>query len=69
MPYDTLKELPDSVRDNLPRHAQDIYQSAYNNAWEEYNHDEERARRVAWSAVKNVYEKNEETGQWEKKDN
>jgi len=24
MPYDSIKELPDSVRNNLPEHAQEI---------------------------------------------
>lgn len=66
MPYDKLSELPDSVRDNLPKHAQEIYQAAYNSAWEQYDHDEERAHRVAWAAVKNDYEKNED-GKWVKK--
>lgn len=25
MPYENLTELPDSVRNNLPKHAQEIY--------------------------------------------
>jgi len=25
MPYNSISELPDSVRDNLPKHAQEIY--------------------------------------------
>lgn len=68
MPFDSIRDLPDSVRDNLPKHAQEIYKSAYNNAWEEYNHNEERAHRVAWSAVKKSYKKDEEFGRWVKKD-
>jgi cation transport regulator len=55
------------VRDNLPKHAQEIYQAAYNSAWEEYNHDEERAHRVAWAAVKRSYEKDERDGEWRKR--
>jgi cation transport regulator len=55
------------VRNNLPRHAQEIYQAAYNNAWEEYDHEEERAHRVAWAAVKQRYVKDDKTGKWEKK--
>lgn len=47
MPYERRSELPASVRDNLPAHAQDIYKEAYNSAWDEYKHDEERAHRVA----------------------
>jgi len=77
MPYKQLTELPDSVQDNLPKHAQEIYKEAYNSAWDEYKDPadrrgdasrEETAHRVAWSAVKQKYEKNE-TGKWvQKKD-
>ena len=68
MPYKTINDLPDSVRDNVPKHAQEIYQAAFNSAWEQYDHDEERAHRVAWAAVKNDYEKDEDSGDWKKKD-
>ena len=64
MPYKELSDLPESVRDNLPKHAQEIYQAAFNNAWDEYGHDEERAHRVAWAAVQTCYEKNEQSGRW-----
>lgn len=76
MPYDKNKDLPESVRDNLPKHAQDIYRKAFNSAWETYDQPEERrgdasreetAHKVAWAAVKNSYEKNEKTGKWEPK--
>jgi cation transport regulator len=63
MPYEKLAELPKGVKDNLPHHAQEIYLEAYNNAWEQYHHEKERARRVAWGAVKNSYEKDEESGE------
>jgi cation transport regulator len=74
MPYKTTDDLPESVRDTLPKHGQEIYQKAYNSAWEQY--DEPRERRegrdreetshaVAWSAVKNVYRKNDQ-GEWVK---
>ena len=75
MPYDTIKGLPSSVRDNLPKHAQEIYKEAFNSAWDEYDDPskrrgdasrEETARRVAWSAVKDEYEKNDD-GDWVKK--
>ena len=49
MPYDKLTDLPDSVRNNLAKHAQEIYRAAYNSAEEQYG-EEERAHRVAWSA-------------------
>jgi cation transport regulator len=66
MPYDELTDLPDSVRNNLPKHAQEIYKEAYNSAEEQYR-EESRAHRVAWSAVENKYENDQ--GNWvEKKD-
>jgi len=55
--------LPESVRDNLPKHAQEIYRAAYNSAWDEYDHDEARAHRVAWGAVERKYHKNDK-GDW-----
>ena len=76
MPYNSLDELPDSVRDNLPNHAQEIYMRAFNNAWDEYADPEDRrgdasreetSHKVAWAAVKNVYKKDEESGEWKKK--
>jgi len=76
MPYNSLDELPDSVRDNLPNHAQEIYMKAFNNAWDEYADPEDRrgdasreetSHKVAWAAVKNVYKKDEECGEWKKK--
>ena len=67
MPYNSVKDLPDSVKDNLPEHAQHIYQEAFNSAWEEYGHDEARAHRVAWGAVEREYHKND-NGDWVKKD-
>ena len=60
MPYVTNHDLPPSVRSHLPDHAQDIYREAFNHAWQEYAGDprqEEIAHRVAWAAVKKVYEK------------
>jgi cation transport regulator len=67
MTYQALDELPQPVRRVLPEHAQKIYQAAYNNAWEQYGHDEPRAHRVAWSAVKDKYRKNARTGKWSRK--
>lgn len=63
MPYERITSLPDSVKDNLPKHAQEIYKEAFNSAWDQYDHDEERAHRVAWSAVKQSYHKNKD-GKW-----
>jgi cation transport regulator len=67
MPYTSVSDLPKGVKDNLPAHAQDIYLAAFNNAYREYEGDEDRARRVAWSAVKKGgYAKDEASGDWKK---
>lgn len=64
MPYEKRSDLPESVRDALPPHAEEIYKEAYNSAYEEYGHDEPRAHRVAWGAVKRKYHKDEASGRW-----
>jgi cation transport regulator len=69
MPYSSIAELPASVRDNLPKHAQEIYKEAFNSAYDEYagRGPEERevtAHKVAWAAVKKKYRKDEATGKW-----
>lgn len=75
MPYKNISDLPDSVRDTLPRHGQEIYQAAFNNAWDEYADSDDRrgdetreqtAHKVAWSAVKKKYHKNDQ-GRWVEK--
>ncbi len=65
MPYKQINDLPDSVKNHLPHHAQEIFRAAFNSASEEYG-EEERAFRVAWAAVKRDYKKGED-GNWHKK--
>jgi len=74
MPYQYIKDLPESVQDNLPKHAQEIYMAAFNNAWNEYKDPDDRrgddsreevAHKVAWNAVKKQYEKKD--GKWQSK--
>ena len=60
MPYRSNEDLPPSVRRHLPPHAQDIYREAFNHAFAAHAGDvrqEEASHRIAWSAVKRVYEK------------
>ncbi|MBK0005014.1 MULTISPECIES: ChaB family protein [Priestia] len=66
MPYNSLKELPDGVRDNLPHHAQEIYKEAFNSASDEYK-EEATAHKVAWNAVKTKYKK-DDNDNWVKKE-
>ena len=77
MPKDqSTEDLPESVRHVLPKHAQEIYQEAHNNALEQYKDPkkrqghaslEETAHKVAWAAVKEKYAKDEESGKWKQK--
>ena len=62
MPYASNDDLPPSVRGHLPTHAQAIYREAFNHAWRQYRGEEATAHRVAWAAVKRLYEKR--GGQW-----
>ena len=75
MPYSSNADLPASVRDHLPEHAQEIYRSAFNHAFDEYKDSEKRrtdesreevAHKVAWAAVKEKYEKSGESGKWKR---
>lgn len=74
MPYNKISELPDPVKNALPKHAQEIYVAAFNNAWDKYRDPDERrgnagreetAHKIAWSAVKRDYEKKGD--EWHKK--
>lgn len=77
MPYQSNQALPDSVKNHLPKAAQDIYREAFNHAYEEYKHPKKRhdpaesleevSHRVAWSAVKKKYVKNPD-GNWRPKE-
>lgn len=65
MPYKKKKDLPDSVKDSLPKHAQDVYIAAFNSSFDD-NGDEAESHAIAWSAVKRIYKKNKED-EWVKK--
>jgi len=56
MPYPTLASLPDAVK-ALPKHAQEIFQSAFNAAFEQYKGDEAKSAATAWNAVKTKFKK------------
>jgi len=59
MPYPTLASLPDAVK-ALPKHAQEIFQSAFNAAFKQYEGDEAKSAATAWAAVKTKYEKKDD---------
>jgi cation transport regulator len=64
MPYGGIEELPSSVRSVLPKHAQEIFVAAFNSAHEDTCKDrkdrEACANSIAWSAVKNEYQKGDD---------
>lgn len=70
MPYKTIGELPDNLKD-LPVHAKEIYLSAFNSAFEQYkdrgDQRETLAHATAWAAVKKSYKK--EGDKWVAKEN
>ena len=60
MPYPTNADLPASVQEHLPAHAQDIFRAVFNHAFAAHAGDprqEEAAHRIAWAAVKRSYVK------------
>jgi len=74
MPYKSIEDLPEPVKHSLPTHAREIFLKAFNNALKEYEDKskrrteeplEEIAFKVAWSAVKVAYHK-DDNGQWVK---
>ena len=69
MPYNSTNDLPENVTNVLPKHAQEIFLEAFNSAYEQYKDPDERrgdesrentARKVAWNAVKQKYEKGDD---------
>lgn len=65
MPYRVNAELPPSVQNHLPEHAQAIYREAFNHAYAAHAGEGDRERRshmIAWGAVKRSYIKAD--GQW-----
>jgi cation transport regulator ChaB len=58
------EELPGTLK-RSPKKAQDTFAKAHDSALEQYG-DEQRANRVAWGAVKHMFEK--VGGHWEYKD-
>ncbi len=59
MPYVSIEDLPNPVRNSLPSHAQEIFKEAFNSAYYEHENDVDEVRtfKIAWGAVKRTYEK------------
>lgn len=65
MPFASNSELPKSVRDALPKDAQDVFRAVANRELDQ-GATEQSAIAQAWTAVKNGWEKNDE-GEWVRK--
>jgi len=75
------EDLSESTKkriDELPPHAQEIFKKAHSSALEQYKDPDKRrggkqeskeevAHKVAWSAVKKKYKKDNEDDKWVKK--
>jgi cation transport regulator len=57
MPYRSIADLPKAQTDQYSEHQKKAFLEAFNNAWEEYGHDESRAFAVAHHAAKQAGEK------------
>lgn len=75
MPYSSTQQLPGGVRQVLPEHAQEIYMSTFNSAWESYADPDDRrgddsresvSHKVAWAAVRRSYAK-DSSGRWRRR--
>ena len=66
-PYSNNDQLPPSVKDALPEHAQDIFRNAFNSAYGS-GKSEEVCFKIAWAAVKNAGYKKNKDGKWVKKE-
>ena len=52
MPYKKVSDLPKEQVDQYTKHQKEAFLKAYNSAYEQYDHDEQRAYAVAHSAAK-----------------
>jgi len=63
-PYNTVTELPSSVKDNMAKNIQRVFVDVFNRSFDKYG--ETRAFKTAWAVVKKIAIKNDK-GIWVKK--
>jgi cation transport regulator len=66
MAYESIENLPQDVKEQLPPDAQYIFQTAYNSANSDGLSDE-ASMQVAWNSIMNGYVKGED-GKWHRKE-
>ena len=70
MRYENKSQLPPTIRDVLPEHAQELYLQAYRKAWDEYEEGqgylsrETMAHQQGYTAVRHEYVQDRGTGKW-----
>lgn len=71
MRYETIDDLPESLKSVLPEDAQRVYLEAYKRSWESYKEQEggeldreSVAHRDGWSAVQHQFVKHAASGRW-----
>ena len=57
MPYRKVADLPKEQTDQYNEHQKKAFLAAFNNAYEQYEHDESRAFAVAHTAAKQAGDK------------
>ena len=57
MPYRNVADLPKAQTDQYNEHQKKAFLEAFNNAYDQYGHDEHRAFAVAHSAAKKAGDK------------
>jgi len=57
MPYKSVSDLPDSVKEKYNKREQKAFLETFNSAYDEYNGDEGRAFSTAYTSANNVKKK------------
>ena len=65
VPYEGIKDLPETVKNTLPKKAQEIYFEVFNQVLEESG-EKDIAIEKAWSIVKTQYKKDKPADKWKK---
>jgi cation transport regulator ChaB len=69
--YESIEDLPDSLRSTLPQEAQQAYLEAYQNSWDTYQERQGGelgraavAHRDGWNVMSKQYAKHPASGKW-----
>jgi cation transport regulator len=74
MRYENQKDLPATIMHVLPDDAQEVYLETYNRAWDEYDQEttgdmsrHSVAHRQAWATIEQAFERDPNSGTWQRK--